>query len=186
MSCNLRGSTHKRMDVTLSHVQREVINLISLKLQCSNKLRGSRHSSNCQFEIYRCKLRANGQKWLPTHLTARTGFWSQAMFTQIHQFEHVATCQHLIGLFSFLKTISNIIANMPNLRKPLKISSAKHYRPLEPAAVLHFHQVTLHYSSKRCLLFSSDWVIEVDSGEVVLVLMFHTVCFAHSAEDCVP
>lgn len=60
MSCNLRGSTHKRMHATLPLVQRGVINLISLKLQCSNKLRDSSHSSNCQYEIYQCKLWGNG------------------------------------------------------------------------------------------------------------------------------
>lgn len=37
-------------------VQKEVINMISFKLQCSNKLRDSIHSSNCQYEIHQRRL----------------------------------------------------------------------------------------------------------------------------------
>lgn len=37
-------------------VQRGVINMISFKLQCSNKLRDSSRSSNCQYEIHQCRL----------------------------------------------------------------------------------------------------------------------------------
>lgn len=67
MSCNLSRSTHKGLHVTLPLVQREVINLISLKLQCSSTLKDSSRSSNCQYEIYQSKLWGNGKKWLPTH-----------------------------------------------------------------------------------------------------------------------
>lgn len=44
------------MHVTPPLVQTEVINVISVKLQCSNKLRDSSRSSNCQYEIHQCRL----------------------------------------------------------------------------------------------------------------------------------
>lgn len=37
-------------------VQAEVINMISFKLQCSNKLRDASRSSNCQYEIHQRRL----------------------------------------------------------------------------------------------------------------------------------
>lgn len=59
MSCNLGGSTHERMRGTLPLVRGEVINLVSLKLQCSNQLRDSGHSSNCQCEIHQRRPRGD-------------------------------------------------------------------------------------------------------------------------------
>lgn len=38
MPCHFRGSVHKRMRATLALVQTEVINSVSLKLQCSSQL----------------------------------------------------------------------------------------------------------------------------------------------------
>lgn len=67
MSCNLGGSTHERMHVTL-------INLVSLKLQCSNQLPDSDHSSNCQYDMHQCGPWGDVAEVTQTHLSGPVSF----------------------------------------------------------------------------------------------------------------
>lgn len=103
--------------------------------------------------------------------SARTGFWSQAMFTQIHQFEVVVSRQHLSGLVSFLKDNFYIHTNIPNKRTPLKVLLRGIHRPLEPAAVLHFHRVAFHCFQSIVLLFTVQTQCASKSILIIMMIM---------------
>lgn len=164
MSCNLRGSTHKRMHVTRPLVQREVINLISLTLQCSNKLRDSGHSSNCQYEIHQCGLRG-----YVAEVTSHTSLSKNRLLVSGHVHTNASVwtcCQHLSGLISLLKIIFYIHAYMPNISVEENFFCRAFTGHLSQQLYL-FQQVAFHClvlitgnrcSRRRCIISSDIWL----------------------------
>lgn len=147
-----------------------MINLISLRLQCRNKLKDSSDSSNCQYDIYLCKLQGEQQKWLPTHPS--TGFWSSwlLVFILIHHSEQVSIFQTLKAIYRHFSTFT---LSRQNTRTTLKFFCRKFTGTRE---AFHYVQIVLIYClrckhsvpTSQFSLWWWLWLLEVASSDVWL------------------
>lgn len=166
-SHHVRGSVHKGMLVAPPLVQRAVINMISFKLQCSNKLRGSSCSSNCQYEIHRRRLQR-----ICVEMSSQTSLSRNELLIP----GHIHVTDDFNSFFRILAAFQRFLyihSNMPN-KTPLELYSARDLQ------TTHIPEVSLHC----CILISGNRCSQYEIAALRLALHMgekpHMDIFVHA------